>query len=400
MQSYDNSFGIPLMILFFVTGTLVTVGSAIQADSFDSQYVGSVSIVDIDHNVSVQAVSSATNEFVVIRTLTPESVEVEVGDTVTWNNLQRPKKPIVVVSDDGLWGPQTIYYGKSFTYTFQDTGTYTFFIEGTQLKGNVVVSEKKLESLAEEGTETDTSPGSMPMMVWNGTKNVTQSMMETMTGTIAQLTRGTNEFLMIRTIQPTTMEIQSGETVIWHNLQRTKKPIVVVSDEGLWEPQIIYYGKMFNYTFDKPGNYTFMLEGTNMTSTVVVTEASTASVPESLEEAVPPSVPAPSPVMVQDGTKEKIQERAEGTVQAATRTNEFLMLRTITPTSMEVQPGETVTWYNLHRQKMPIVIISKEGLWEPQTIYYGKVFTYTFDKTGTYTFMLEETQISGTIVVK
>ena len=399
MQSYNNSFGIPLMILFFVTGILVSVGSAIPADFFDSQYVGSVSIVDIDHNTSVQDVSSVMNEFVVIRTLTPASVEIEVGDVVTWNNLQRPKKPIVVVSDDGLWEPQTIYYGKSFTYTFQDTGTYTFFIEGTQLKGTVFVSEKKMESLADEGTEIDTS-GSMPMMVWNGTKNVTQSMMETMTGTIAQLTRGTNEFLMIRTIQPTNMEIQSGETVIWHNLQRTKKPIVVVSDEGLWEPQTIYYGKMFNYTFDEPGNYTFILEGTNITGIVVVTEVSTASVPESLEEAVPLPVPAPSPVMVQDGTKEKIQERAEGTFQAATPTNKFLMLRTITPTSMEVQPGETVIWYNLHRQKMPIVIISKEGLWKPQTIYYGKVFTYTFDKTGTYTFMLEDTQISGTIVVK
>ena len=269
MQSYNNSFGIPLMILFFVTGILVSVGSAIPADFFDSQYVGSVSIVDIDHNTSVQDVSSVMNEFVVIRTLTPASVEIEVGDVVTWNNLQRPKKPIVVVSDDGLWEPQTIYYGK-----------------------------------------------------------------------------------------------------------------------------------MFNYTFDEPGNYTFILEGTNITGIVVVTEVSTASVPESLEEAVPLPVPAPSPVMVQDGTKEKIQERAEGTFQAATPTNKFLMLRTITPTSMEVQPGETVIWYNLHRQKMPIVIISKEGLWKPQTIYYGKVFTYTFDKTGTYTFMLEDTQISGTIVVK
>jgi plastocyanin len=94
-----------------------------------------------------------------------------------------------------------------------------------------------------------------------------------------------------------------------------------------------------------------------------------------------------------------VQDRAEETVQTASRTNEFLMLRTITPTSMEVQSGETVAWHNLHRQKMPIVITSKEGLWEPQTLYYGKVFTYTFDKTGTYTFALEGTQISGIIVV-
>ncbi len=398
MQSYNNSFVVPLMIFFLVMGILVTVGSAMSVDSFNSQYGGSVSIVGIDQNAS-QDISSSMNEFVLIRTLTPESVEVEIGDTVIWNNLQRPKKPIVVVSDDGLWEPQTIYYGKSFTYAFQDTGTYTFFIESTQMRGTVFVLEKKLESLDEEGNETEPSSSSMPMMVLNETKHVTESMMDTMAGAISQLNREKNEFLMIRTLQPTSMEIQAGETVIWHNLQRPKKSIVVVSNDGLWEPQTVYYGKVFNYTFDNPGNYTFMLEGNNISGTVVVTEVSTASAPEYVNETVMPSLPAPSPVVVQDETKERVQEKAEATFQTANRTNEFLMLRTITPNSMEIRSGEIIAWHNLHRQKMPIVIISKEGLWEPQTVYYGKVFRYTFDKAGTYTFTLEGTQISGTIVV-
>lgn len=396
MQLYKRSMVLSVFILVLFVGITVTAVSA--ESTFYSQYGGSVSIVDVDHNVSVQEVSSLQDKFVVIHTLSPEIVEVDVGDTVTWNNLQRPKKPIVLVSDDGLWEPQTIYYGKSFAYTFQNTGTYTFVIEGTQMKGSVIVSEKILESPA-EGSEVGTALGSMPMMVWNETKNTTQSIMQTMTGTVAQLTRETNEFLMITTMQPTFMEVQAGENVTWHNLQRPKKPIVVVSKENLWEPQTIYYGKTFTYTFETAGNYTFMLEGINITGTVVVKELSMASVPESVEEAVTPSLPVPGPVMVTNETREQSTEKAGETLQAATQTKEFLLIITLEPTSMEIEAGESVTWRNLQRPKKPMVVVSKENLWEPQTIYYGKAFSYTFDDPGTYTFVLEGNGISGTIVV-
>ncbi|WP_370572803.1 hypothetical protein [Methanomethylovorans sp.] len=400
MKSYKRSISVPLLILILIAGIVVTVGSAQSADtSLYSQYGGSARIVDTDNTASVQVAPSGMNQFVVIRTLSPDIIEVEVGDTVTWTNHQRPKKPIVLVSEDDMWEPQTIYYGKFFTYTFLNPGTYTFSIEGTQMEGIVIVSEKRMESVAEEESETATAPGSMPMMIWNQTKDVTEGMMQTVTGTIAQLTRETNEFLMIRTLEPTYMEVQAGETVAWHNLQRPKMPIVVVSKENLWEPQTIYYGKVFSFVFDTPGTYTFMLEGTNITGTVVVSEVSMANVPESAEEAVVPNVPVSSPVMVQNETREQVEERAGEMVQTVTQTREFLMIRTLEPTSMEINVGESVTWRNLQRPKMPIVVVSKEDLWESQTIYYGKVFTYTFDKTGTYTFMLEGTDISGTIIV-
>lgn len=399
MKSYKRSISVPLLILILIAGVVVTVGSAQSADiSLYSQYGGSARIVDTDNTTSVHVAPSGMNQFVVIRTLSPDIMEVEVGDTVTWTNFQRPKMPIVLVSEDDLWEPQTIYYGKFFAYTFLNPGTYTFSIEGTQMEGVVIVSEKRMESVAEEEPENVTAPGSMPMMIWNQTKDVTEGMMQTVTGTIAQLTRGTNEFLMIRTLEPTNMEIEAGETVTWHNLQRPKLPIVVVSKENLWEPQTIYYGKVFSFVFDTPGTYTFMLEGTNITGTVVVSEASAESVPESVEEVVP-TVPASSPMMVQNETKEQVEERAGEMMQTVTQTGEFLMIRTLEPTSMEINAGESVTWRNLQRPKLPIVVVSKEDLWEPQTIYYGKIFTYTFDKPGTYTFILEGTEISGTILV-
>ncbi|HML26282.1 MAG TPA: hypothetical protein PKC27_06285, partial [Methanomethylovorans sp.] len=118
MQLYKRSMALTVLILVLFVVITVTAGSA--ESTFYSQYGKSVSIVDVDHNASVQEVSPSQDKFVVIHTLSPEIVEVDMGDTVTWTNLQRPKKPIVLVSDDGLWEPQTIYYGKSFAYTFQD----------------------------------------------------------------------------------------------------------------------------------------------------------------------------------------------------------------------------------------------------------------------------------------
>ena len=396
MQSYKRSMALPLLIIALVMGIVLTIGSAQSSDALYSQYGGSAKIVDT--NASIQEASSAMNQFVVITTLSPETIEVQAGDTVTWNNLQRPKKPVVLISDDDLWESQTIYYGKSFSYTFLNPGTYTFNIEGTQMKGSVIVSEKSMKSIAEEESEAGTAAG-IPTMVWNQTKNVTESVVQTVTGTIAQITQKKNEFLMIRTLDPTNMEVEVGETVTWQNLQRPKKPIVLVSTENLWEPQTIYYGKSFSFVFDTPGTYNFMLDGTNITGTVVVLEASMENVPKSTEETVLPSVPESSPLMAQNETKEQLGAKIREISQTVTQTKEFLMIKTIEPTIMEVKAGESVTWRNLQRPKMPIVVVSKEDLWEPQTIYYGKVFTYTFDKPGTYTFMLEGTDISGTVVV-
>ncbi|WP_292371789.1 MULTISPECIES: hypothetical protein [unclassified Methanosarcina] len=43
-------------------------------------------------------------------------------------------------SEDGLWEKQTLNYGKAFSYTFKDSGTYTFSLEGVpEAKSTVVV---------------------------------------------------------------------------------------------------------------------------------------------------------------------------------------------------------------------------------------------------------------------
>ncbi|AAM04866.1 TPA: hypothetical protein HA338_01445 [Methanosarcina acetivorans] len=59
---------------------------------------------------------------------------------------------------------------------------------------------------------------------------------------------------------PETLELKNGETLVWKNLNRPKQSFTLVSEEGLFDDQVIAYGKSFSYTFDKAGDYNFKLE--------------------------------------------------------------------------------------------------------------------------------------------
>lgn len=215
-------------------------------------------------------------------------------------------------------------------------------------------------------------------------------------------------FLIVRVIAPETLTVPAGSTVTWINHQRPKLPIILVSNEGLWDDQTIYYGKHFSYTFDNPGTYTFVSKGNDdLKGTIIVTE-STSQVSSTVAVSV-----TEADISGLAGTKAETQENSgeQAAVSQATTEvtdqkeadagSEFLIIRMASPDSVVINAGETVTWRNLQRPKLPVVLISNDGLWEDTTIYYGKTFSYTFDTPGTYTFSAKDNSaITGTITVK
>jgi plastocyanin len=56
----------------------------------------------------------------------PETLELNKGETLVWKNLNKPKRSFTLTSDDELFGDQTIGYGRSFSYTFDEAGDYIF----------------------------------------------------------------------------------------------------------------------------------------------------------------------------------------------------------------------------------------------------------------------------------
>jgi plastocyanin len=69
------------------------------------------------------------------------------------------------------------------------------------------------------------------------------------------------------------------------------------------------------------------------------------------------------------------------------------------PTSLTVAAGTTVTWENLDGE--PHTVVSIDGLFRSGGLDQDDVFTFKFDKPGTYKFVCSiHPQMMGTIVVK
>ena len=78
----------------------------------------------------------------------PESLSVSAGDTVTW--VTRGRFPHTTTSGangrpDGLWDTKHLARGESFSYVFNQPGTYRYFCRphrGLGMKGVVVVTNR------------------------------------------------------------------------------------------------------------------------------------------------------------------------------------------------------------------------------------------------------------------
>lgn len=197
--------------------------------------------------------------------LTPEAVEINEGETVNWVNYQRPKGPVVVTSETGLWEKKTLYYGQSFSYKFETPGTYAIKVDGkTAIENTIIVKETNSKSTAQK------DPKTMPETPVQEINSPAPNLQDENTSPISRGNKAA-DLVIYGSILPEKIEIKTGETVHWKNYHRPKGPIGLISDNGLWEKIAIPYGKSFSYTFKTPGTYTFGIEGNSeIKNTVIV----------------------------------------------------------------------------------------------------------------------------------
>ena len=61
--------------------------------------------------------------------------EINVGDTIKWRNFEDSKQPRTLISEDGIWEEeQYLRYMGSVSHTFNETGSYTFYLKGRDTK--------------------------------------------------------------------------------------------------------------------------------------------------------------------------------------------------------------------------------------------------------------------------
>jgi plastocyanin len=92
----------------------------------------------------IPAMAAAKKVAVTIENLKyrPETVTIDVGDTVTWTN--KDDREHTVKADDGSFDSGALRTGKSYSKTFDKPGRYPYGSDPSpRTKGVVVVREKK-----------------------------------------------------------------------------------------------------------------------------------------------------------------------------------------------------------------------------------------------------------------
>lgn len=68
-----------------------------------------------------------------------EDKEIHIGDTVIWRNLEDWRRPHNLINENGIWdSPQNLPYLRSIAYTFNETGTYTFYLQDYEKRKMVI----------------------------------------------------------------------------------------------------------------------------------------------------------------------------------------------------------------------------------------------------------------------
>ncbi len=96
----------------------------------------------------------------------PAEITVEPGTTVTW--VQRGENPHTTTSYDGLWDSGMIEGGTdgTFSYTFEEPGTYEYFCEPHEelgMVGTVTVTGGSDSASASADAEHLTATGGVPL---------------------------------------------------------------------------------------------------------------------------------------------------------------------------------------------------------------------------------------------
>lgn len=255
-----------LAVLIFILLTGLTTLALAQEETTETSKMNQSSTSKED-----ESVSRMHNIVLVNNAFSPETIEVNQYDTVVWRNLNRPKRTFVLVSEEDLWEDFSLGYGKSFEYTFTETGTFGFSIEGESgLEGTVMVRESGETAGEAPVSERETQPqiqqeerGQQDEREQQDKEEVTSTPTEEATpGQPAEEVQSSENSVFIREsdFYPKTLALNTGETITWKNLNRPKRSFTLVSEEELFEDPVLGYGKSFSYTFDEAGDYTFKLE--------------------------------------------------------------------------------------------------------------------------------------------
>jgi plastocyanin len=117
--------------------------------------VALAAVVSLGSGGTVQAQEDASVDIVDFA-FDASSITVEVGSTVTWTNAGDATH--TVTSDDGSFDSGDLASGETFSFTFDEPGTYTYFCAiHPDMVGEIVVTEAAGDDTGDDTADDDTA---------------------------------------------------------------------------------------------------------------------------------------------------------------------------------------------------------------------------------------------------
>lgn len=204
-------------------------GSDISVGNVSQQNVSGMNSLPV---LQKQTISVEIKDFA----FNPDTITVPAGTTVVWTN--RDSALHTVASTSGIFDSGVIDQGKSFSYTFQEPGTYDYYcMIHPHMNAKVIVTPSEKPgpastgaSLAEGGQAEETRPA---------------------------VGQGQSALVEIKkhTFDPDSITVPAGTQVVWRNFDSV--PHTITSTNGTFDSGVVDQGKNFSYIFHDPGTYDY-----------------------------------------------------------------------------------------------------------------------------------------------
>ncbi|HSD58385.1 MAG TPA: cupredoxin domain-containing protein [Methanotrichaceae archaeon] len=176
----------------------------------------------------------------------PDVITVPAGTTVVWTNLD--SAPHTVTSTRGIFDSGVMDEGESFSYTFQDPGTYDYYcLLHPYMKAKVIVTPSEGPRPAAAGMSQVEEGRVEEGRAEEGESEESRS----------AVAHGQSVLVEIKehTYEPDSITVPVGTTVVWRNFDPV--PHTATSTTGLFDSGLLDQGENFSYTFQDTGTYDY-----------------------------------------------------------------------------------------------------------------------------------------------
>jgi len=188
-----------------------------------------------------------------------DSVEIRVGDTVSWSNDDTAAHTVTSgTSDgpDGIFDSNLFMSGNTFEFTFDNVGTYPYFcMVHPWMTGEIIVNEKYNELNQIAVGEPSPEPVHVEPPVAPTEKRAAPVQVSIPAGVSSPGCEATNECFT-----PYQAEIYSGEPVVWVNADTAAHTVtsgLPASPTTLFDSGMLMPDQNFEFVFTEPGEYDY-----------------------------------------------------------------------------------------------------------------------------------------------